>query len=84
MTLGEGRVYMWEGQGFADFFHMFIYSYIMIFVISPAQIPSDNPYTVPCRPTHFFVCSAGSLRENIFAMPITFIEPCVAFRWVQH
>lgn len=39
---------MWEeGKGFTDFFHMFIYSYIMISVISPMSSPSDNPYTVP-------------------------------------
>lgn len=57
MTLGKGRVYIWEeGEGFADFFHMFIYSYIMIFVISPAKIPSDNPRAVP-----------GDLRLCVFS-----------------
>ena len=45
-----------------DFFHMFIYSYIMIFVISPAQIPSDNPYPVPWRLPSLCVQLEVSLR----------------------
>lgn len=72
MTLSEGRVYIWEGgEGFADFFHMFIYSYIMIF----CNLTSTEPFrqSLHCSlEACCFVCSAGSFREKVLAMPITF------------
>lgn len=68
MTLSEGRVYIWEeGEGFADVFHMLFYSYIVIFVTSPAQIPADSPHMFP--EARCFVCSAGSFRENVPQCP---------------
>ena len=72
MISGEDWVYIWEeGKGFAWFLpyvHLFIY-------YDFCNLTSTDPFrqSLPCSlETPFFVCSAGSLCENMFAMHNTF------------
>lgn len=90
MIWGEDWVYIWEeGKGFAWFLpyvHLFIY-------YDFCNLTSTDPFrqSLPCSlETPFFVCSAGSLCENMFAMPNTFglltqyIQLGMAFRQGQN
>ena len=90
MISGEDWVYIWEeGKGFAWFLpyvHLFIY-------YDFCNLTSTDPFrqSLPCSlETPFFVCSAGSLCENMFAMHNTFglltqyIQLGMAFRRGQN